>query len=473
MDFLVGGFEKSYGIVGIELKEVDCMTMIHLSIPKQKQPLWIKAERAAFFEQTQLIEGYDDENCWLLFFFKQTFLTAVKTKKMKRTSYASRVWKEGLVYEHPHPFLTGLIDAEKPLNKINYPQLKKKAARHFTRQEQSRILTLFESFIPKKQLLADIKAIFYTCRREGKMFESYTIVREMERLAPESRFVKEISHDLAFASFSEAYHKRETSLYTRDRLYAEDHASVEEKSRHLLNENRKMEHLAHRIGALPPTLSAEEAETFLHTVKDTFHPVDQMYLLEPLISSRPSYDQLTDFLLNLYLEHRCVEPSAGIVQRFDVLPQSDQMAAAAAVLDEIDMRQSLDAVHILLEKILPVLPESTGHLVEKYIEALFSEMEVAELIERIRPLSEKSPSFKKIVRMKEISGDLDHLLELGEGYYHFHQLDQALECFQMEMELQPDRPEPLQWLARVYQDKQMMEESKAYQKLCVDLQKRN
>ncbi|MBN8235861.1 hypothetical protein JF544_11410 [Halobacillus kuroshimensis] len=449
------------------------MTMIHLSIPKQKQPLRLKSGRAAFFEQTQLIEGYDDENCWLLFFFKQTFLTAVKTKKMKRTSYASRVWKEGLVYDQPNPLLTRLIDAEKPLQKINYPQLKKKAARHFTRQEQSRILTLFESFIPKKQLLADIKAIFYTCRREGKMFESYTIVREMVRLAPESRFVQEISHDLAFASASEAYETQEASLFKRDRLYAEEHASMEEKSRLLLNENREVEHLVHRINSLPPSLSAEESAAFLHLVKDTFEPEDQMSLLEPLISSRPSYDQVTDFLFDRYLDQRLVEPSAGIVQRFDIQPHSDQMASAAAMLDKIDMRQSLDAVHILLEKILPVLPESTGHLVEKYIEALFEKMEMEEIIERIRPLSEQSPSFEKIVRMKEISGDLDHLLELGEGYYSFHQLDQALECFQMEMELQPDRPEPLQWLAKVYQDKQMMEESKAYQRLCVDLQKRS
>ena len=73
--------------------------------------------------------------------------------------------------------------------------------------------------------------------------------------------------------------------------------------------------------------------------------------------------------------------------------------------------------------------------------------------------------------MQTISDELDDMQTLGELYYEFRQMDKAIECFDWEMELKPADPKPLQWLAKIYREKGMNQESDIYRQLCVNLQK--
>ena len=124
-----------------------------------------------------------------------------------------------------------------------------------------------------------------------------------------------------------------------------------------------------------------------------------------------------------------------------------------------------------MKRITAKHPDQTRKLLDAFVIRLLETMELEQVHDFLKAFKKKSSLMRKVERMNEIHEDLDCMQELGELYYGFHQLEKSIECFQMEMELKPSAPEPLRWLSKVYADKKMLDESKAYQQLCVDVQK--
>lgn len=73
--------------------------------------------------------------------------------------------------------------------------------------------------------------------------------------------------------------------------------------------------------------------------------------------------------------------------------------------------------------------------------------------------------------MKQLEDDPDHQFELGELYLYFQQLEQSLDCFKWEMELNPDNTKPVQFLSKIYLELGKKEEANAYQQLLIQMQK--
>jgi tetratricopeptide (TPR) repeat protein len=61
--------------------------------------------------------------------------------------------------------------------------------------------------------------------------------------------------------------------------------------------------------------------------------------------------------------------------------------------------------------------------------------------------------------------DPDHMMELGDHYVEFKQYDQAIDCYFWEMELNPQDPEPVWKICKMYQQKGMLKEAAEYQKV--------
>ncbi|WP_226584700.1 tetratricopeptide repeat protein [Halobacillus litoralis] len=448
------------------------MTTILLKTPKQNGSVDLIPERVVFFEQMQVIEAITDkQECYELFFYKHKFLTAVKTTRMKRSSYIAQAFREGFIYESPHPFIHALVSNNSPLKKLSYPQLKKNLGQQYSKEEQARILTFFESFIPKKHLFEDLKTLFYSYRREGKMASAYMIVRELIRFAPNNRFVKELANDLSFSRLSRLYEEDPAEACIRDPLFAEACADSNGRLLLLEKENRWIESLSLSMQEMSVLPTTQKYSLFTNQMKQRVDDNSYVSLLEELSHSISSFEPLTEELLQIYLRDNNLERLAALVMGDKMDLDTDQLQAIADALETMEIKENIENLTPLVLRLVTNNPATTRPLLENYVISLFLVHDLEGVQEAVSRFPGHLPIIKKIERMCQISEDLNHLLELGEAYYELKQVDQAIECFQMEMELKPSDPQPLRWLAKIYQDKKMVHEAKAYQQLCVDVQK--
>ncbi|MEC3885618.1 hypothetical protein VKA52_18000 [Halobacillus sp. HZG1] len=448
------------------------MNPMTIHVKQQKKDVALLPSRVVFYEQMQLVETFNDQSeCHMLFFYKQKYLTAVKTTRLKLHSYVARAFKEGTVYESPHPFIHALIEMNHPLQKISYPQLKKNIARPYSRQEQAKILTFFESFIPKKQLFQDIKSLFYQYRREGNMSGAYRVIRVMRDFAPNNRFVKEMANDLSYREHANQYLEQSHELMERDPLFKETCASFEDHQRLLEKENRWVEATSYLFADFYNQPTSESYQLCRSSFSRYFDNDSRTFLLEQMAQAVPSFESVTEDLFQHYLVNENVHAAAQLYIERDLQLDEAQFNQLKALLEKNRFAEDPENLLPLMKRITDEQPGQSKDLLDAFVIRLLQTQELVQVHESLKSFPNKSSLMKKVERMNDICEDLDCMQELGELYYEFHQLEKSIECFQMEMELKPSTPEPLRWLSKVYADKQMMDESKAYQQLCVDVQK--
>ncbi|REJ09157.1 hypothetical protein DYE48_10580 [Halobacillus trueperi] len=445
-------------------------TTIH--VKQQKDNLVLVPSRVVFYEQMQLVETFDDQSeCHMLFFYKQKYLTAVRTTRLKIHSYVARAFKEGTVYESQHPFLQALIESNAPLQKISYPQLKKKIARPYSRQEQAKILTFFESFIPKKQLFQDMKSLFYQYRREGNMSGAYRVIRVMRDFAPNNRFVKEMANDLSYRKLANLYLAQSHTLMERDPLFKEACTSFDDHQRLLEKEDRWIEASSCQLSHFYNQPTPESYQSYRASLSRHFDCDSRTYILEQMSQAIPSFQPVTEDLFQHYVANENVMGVARLYTERELQLNEEQLNQVEVLLERNRFDETPDNLLPFMKRLTAQHPEQTRALLDAFIIRLLETMELEQVNDSLMSFTKKSSLMRKVERMNEIREDLDCMQELGELYYGFQQLEKSIECFQMEMELKPSTPEPLRWLSKVYADKQMMDESKAYQQLCVDVQK--
>ncbi|WP_394219434.1 hypothetical protein [Halobacillus trueperi] len=448
------------------------MNPMTIHVKQQKHDIALAPSRVVFYEQMQLVETFDDQSqCHMLFFYKQKYLTAVRTTRLKLHSYVARAFKEGTVYESPHPFLQALIETNIPLQKYSYPQLKKKIARPYSRQEQAKILTLFESFIPKKQLFQDMKSLFYQYRREGNMSGAYRVIRVMRDFAPNNRFVKEMANDLSYRKLANLYLEQSQTLMERDPLFKEMCASFEDHQRLLKKEGRWIEACTHQLSHFSNQPTSESYQSYRASLSRHFDSDSRAYILEELSQAIPSFQPVTEDLFQHYV---VIENANAVVRLYterELNLNEEQFKQVEALLEKNRFNETPENLLPFMKRITAHHPDQSRKLLDAFVIRLLETMELEQVHDFLKAFKKKSSLMRKVERMNEIHEDLDCMQELGELYYGFHQLEKSIECFQMEMELKPSAPEPLRWLSKVYADKKMLDESKAYQQLCVDVQK--
>ncbi len=146
------------------------------------------------------------------------------------------------------------------------------------------------------------------------------------------------------------------------------------------------------------------------------------------------------------------------------------------MLEDIQFYQSINQKELneILTHFIPIFPEKEDTFLHHYVQVLLQQQELPFVYKGIQPLKEicKGKSvFDKLEKMLQASEELEEMQRLGEWFFEFKQYEKAIECFSWEMELQPQNPKPLQWLAKVYLEMGMQEESNMYRKLSKDLQK--
>ncbi|WP_088103289.1 hypothetical protein [Halalkalibacter urbisdiaboli] len=448
----------------------------------KKRPITLKAERISLYLQSEVIEAISENNeIYYLFFYKNKFLTALKARKLRRNSFIEDVFKKGIIFKAPHPFINALLSTNHPCQIVDFDNVLRKLKNNYSPQEKAFILTFFESFIPKKQLFQEIQSVYYEYRRNGQNFLSYHIIEILLEFVPKHSWVKQLTSDLAFKNYTATSNENSGNTFVERKLFSkiDEEYYFQQLVNHLERESRWINLIALYIYKLTPTPSINYYQPLVKTLERHFSEEETLHILESLSQQFPSYLPLKKDLFDNYLKIQKLEEVSRLMAIYQFQLTDSQIDTYNELLENWEPQKDIENLEVLqplLKSILNVYPENAEKLLHTFVTSLLKTHELTDVKEWLAPFKEDHKNlevFNKVDSMKRLSQDLDQMQKLGELYYEFHQFDKGIECFSWEMELKPTDPKPLHWLSRVYREKGMTEESDAFQKLCSNLHRRD
>ncbi|MGP4079973.1 hypothetical protein ACTWQL_08640 [Pseudalkalibacillus sp. R45] len=452
----------------------------------QKNPIELRAERMALYRQGEIIEAISKDNeVYYLFFYKYQFLTAVKSTRLRRLSFIQHAFADGMVFNAPHPLINKFLASNHPCKIVSYKLLLNKLEKSYTSQEKAFILTFFESFIPKKQLFNEIKSVFYQYNRNGQTFLGYQIVRILIDFAPDHSLVEQLATDIKVEKYADLYRRESDKILSKDPIFAEkalyakkdSDKSFQQLTDRLEKDNRWIDLVALFSHKLTKTPSAEFYRPLIRLLEQHFNEQEKMFFLETLSEEITDFIPLQHDLFVHYVQHHKIEEVSRMMTNYDFELSNSQIEIFGDLLEQLDLKKHTfepEMLHTLLKPILTQYPDKGETLLKKSVVSLLKSYDLDYIENWLEPFKDIRNDLEvvgKIHVMVELLDDPDQMQALGELYYEFREMDQAVECFSWETELKPDDPKPLQWLAKAYGEMGMPQESEAYRQMCINLQK--
>ncbi|MBA2176644.1 hypothetical protein H0266_17285 [Halobacillus locisalis] len=460
------------------------MSLPTVTLKAKHQASPVTVDRMTIYEQCQIIEARDDENHrYYLFFHKHHYLNYVSASKRPNSSFVSLAFQRGITFSGSHPLTQSLLSPS--YKKQNFNTLFETLQHRWGHEETALIATYFHPFIKKPKLAHFIQTLFYKERRNGKMLSCYRILQLLEDFAPNHPLSDAFSGDLQFGQYEQRYKHDDEQLLLQDPIRVEKtlfHNRENTDSYQSLQslyekQSRSLEKTALSIDRAVRTQSTGDYEALL-----------------PLLSGYSDEDRLA-FLTDLY--ERGLTTPFFLQDYWDTLIKNHRPERALSLMDEHEIRLTphqsktlIDLVrqHPLLSaslspkswEVLTSLfmksdqPAHAKEILQQAISDLLNEYDPPYIVQWARPF-ESDPALKPIIdklkEMETLSDDPNHQRRLGELYYEFRQSKRAIECMSWDMELYEKDPQPVQWLAKLYQEEGMQEEHKAYQQLYITMMK--
>ncbi|KGP74129.1 hypothetical protein [Pontibacillus yanchengensis] len=462
------------------------MSTTTISVKDQKHTYTFNLERMTIYKQSKIIEARDAEaQLFYLFFYKDSYINTVKAKELKPNSHAANAFEHGVTFQAPHPLIDATLAASGPYKKHRFNDLFPKLQKQHTLQETTLIATFFESFIKKEQLMKFIKTLYNEDRRSGKMYACYRIYRVAQAFAPTHSWVKSLAGELDFKKYAPLYEKLDASLFEKDPIYVEqflyENRDTPERfnqlSTFLQQQGRWIDDIALSIDRFNKQQTNELYEAIHEKIKVHFESDELIRLLEDLYERAPNLEPLQQDILDTYLKQDQPERALKLIATHHIELHPSQVKTFDHIVDHIDLESSsvsIEELNTVIGSLFTSIPKQAETLLQKALRMLMKEHSISYIQQWLNPLRdvpEAQQTIAKVDQIQELEDDPNKQLQLGELYYEFNQLNQAIECFSWEMELNEQNPKPVQWLSKLYNELGMNHEAKAYQQLYVDMVK--
>lgn len=447
---------------------------------KNKEVITLKMTRINFYLRSKIIEAWSAEGqVYYLFFYKNTFLTACKAKRIKLRSFIEDSFKKGITFEPPHPIALRSVHSTQPYKVPDSKQLLKKLHNHFSPYEKAFILTFFESFFPKKELYKQIQEIYYHFRRNGQMFASYQIIRILHEFAPKNSWAKQTANLIEYTKYSSLYREYSNELLNKDVISGERLLyNMREKKNYLdllksslLADGCVLDAAALAIEHFLATPEKSSYQILLERLHMVFSEEEVCEILSDLSSKRPGFPMLQKDLLEKLLNLHRYEEATRLLAEGELPPSALSHKAFDSIVELILFEAPGIHYERLNTFLIPLVhsdPEKAEKVITKCVVLLMKEYDIDYVVNWLAPIKACNPSlsiFEKVEHMKNFKDDPDKQLDLGKLYYEFKLFDQALDCFSWEMELDAANPMPVEWLAKIYKEMGLEHESQAYVQL--------
>ncbi|MEA3321363.1 MAG: hypothetical protein U9Q88_15245 [Bacillota bacterium] len=456
-----------------------------INIQHEKKHLHLNPTNLYMYQGFQVIEAYNEEHteCYYLFFYKTSYLTGKSTSKIKRKSQLSTILQKGIRFSPDHPLLAYLLAH----NRIHiFPALTplwEKIQKRYSPLEASNILTIFDNYMKKEKITKVMKEFALQYRREGQLLHTYQLLRLITDIYPANKWAQEMSKSLQYQSYQALYTPAPPSLLSKDPLYVEkycyNHINQDDLENLLLQllqkEDRKMEQLSLYSHLLVRSTSADHTlyEQMIASFPVDFTNDDKVGLLSYILRKRAIHHEgLYHDLLGLLKKSNRYEDLLILLTKNQALITEKDLPYVQEALLHVKWKEKSDWLsNLTFQFDDDVSPKQVQALFQTFVPNLIESKGLDYTEQWIAPYSSRYPGIPilmKIKKMAALKDDPDQMYALGELYYEFKQLSEAVECFNWELELDPTNIRSIKWLSKLYLEMGMVEESKSYQYMLKD-----
>lgn len=439
------------------------------------------------YQGFQVIEAYNDEqnDCYYLFFYKDQFLTAKKTLRIKRISTLKQILTKGIHIPNPNPIINTLISANSIKTLPTIDSIWKKVNKSYPKNEALHVLTLFNNYLKKERIQEIIKNTYYELRREGKLLHAYQILVTILQSSPTNKWAKSIISNVQYMKYSTRYSNGLDNLITIDPLYAENMLYQQLDSLPSISLLVDKLHREHR--------TFEQIALFYYLLTKSEYDIDvaKVFLL---LSRTFSEEESTSFFISTYNQSNSSRNKASLFKHLlSTAIRNGQTDQAYRLITSHNEPLSVDQINMfiqVIEKLNSTYPidftclkadllrfanyDQTNTVLSFLLPRLFANHNIEFIYQWLEPFHYQRtslPVIEKLKTMYMIKDDPDQQHYMGELYYELRLLPQAIDCFNWDFELNPTNARPLKWLTKLYRELGMVEESKSYQYLFQQMQK--
>ncbi|WP_226671210.1 hypothetical protein [Metabacillus litoralis] len=457
-----------------------------ISVKDHKQDITLTVKGLYFFQGFQVLESYTPQNdeCYYLFFYKNRFLTGKKTAKIKQKSYLKLILTKGIFIPSPHPLLSSFLSNQSIQTFTTLITLWKTINNTYQKTEAFHILTAFDCYLKKEDILSLMKKAFLQFRRSGKFLHAYRILRLAQEKYPTNKWSNSLITHIDYQKYSIRYQSEIEALLTYDPLHAENQLYLHKEADHiyallqkkLRSESRILECLAlhlHNLSTNPHSFNHyfDEIQVILHSNFTKQEAISILYNLYNQQSSNENKDKVQQHLLSILVSAKQYKDIFTILTENPTSLSPSQTDLLVEAINHLDGK-SLSFETFQAEHLASTNGQQLEKLIVTLLPRLFETHDIKYTYNWLQPFMHLPlPSINTIKKMYEISEEPDKQLDMGELYYELKQLPQAIDCFLWDIEMNPTNSIPIRWLIKLYGELGMVEESKSYQYLYKQIQK--
>ncbi len=455
-----------------------------------QQEVMLEVSGLYIFQGLQVMEAFtsNKNECFYLFFYKNKFITGKRTTKMRRKSTLYQLVTQGAYLTSPSPIIHSIL-AQNDIH--SFPALNltwKKLKKTYNQVECAHILTSFDSYLKRDSIISILKDMCLQFKRDGDFLQAYRILQIIVERYPLNLWANDLIRHMDFQKYSIKYQSKIESLLSYDPLHSENQLYLQMNSsisfeillEKLHSESRQLECVALYCHKL--SLDSENFEYYFPQLLD-------------ILSANFSKQESISILYNVYenyLANSVVNKEKIQEHLLNQLFSTMRYKEAFFILTQCNRPLSIRQIDSLILSIKNLEPSYSPHLddfqASILINANANQLEelttllIPWLLEKddihylyywLKPLFQQLPYslVETIKTMYKIKEEPDQQHYMGELYYQFNQLPQAIECFLWDVELNPTNPRPIKWLTKLYSELGMVEESISYQYLYKEVQK--
>ncbi|WP_270182694.1 tetratricopeptide repeat protein [Alkalihalobacillus sp. CinArs1] len=450
-----------------------------VTLISNQKPVQLRIERLAIHHRMKILEAVKSNGSkFYLFFYKDDFITG-KSIEVKPESLIEKAFQQGIVLNAPHPLITKFLDPQTIVLKSTKHVLQS-IQRKYSPQEVVLIFSYFESFLQKEKIIHLQKKYFYEYRRNGQLRLAFKILMIALYADSTSKWAQDLSNQLDFQKVKSMYEWGGQELQAADSLYAEiaTYEDLVSGTPYLASlykrDGRRIEHAAlslHHYLVSPH----DENEKKLPSLDIPLTNHERALLLWNMYSEAPHIPALRKRVFESLIDlNKNTEAINLLLSRQDEISERE----CEQLLKVFESPQThLDEIELPLLQNCLCIEENRRHLpllLQTLVPKLLERYEIDFVFEWLKPLYEDNkelPILTTIQTMAEIHDDPDKQFQLGKLYHKLRQYNEAIKCFDWEMEMHPTDPTPVQWLTKVYREMGKIEESDAYMSIYTQMQR--
>ncbi|GAE95322.1 hypothetical protein JCM21714_4547 [Gracilibacillus boraciitolerans JCM 21714] len=446
------------------------MTTIQLT--NNKKTITLEIQQLIIYKQAKIIEATNNQNQYYsIIFYKDRFINAKKTSSIRLQSFLRTALTNGYTFSGDHPLIKALLSGDKSFRLTTNNQMVTKLQDKYNDIEMLYILAMFDNFLDEKKIQALCRKTFYQYRRNGQVFKAFRILINFVQIRPpHDKFAQDMLHHFDFQKFSDQY--KDIDQLTKkwsDPLYLESvffeqgfpKVSINPLLQQYHIDNRKFDQLS--LYFLNDS-QMDDLTKLSNLAKELLTEKGQVQLWELLLKEQQNSEQIIKKLVEL-------NSYTAILNYYLNNPQSNiDLKLLKEALEQIPSHELIENYQQLLSILTTSFKNDSAQLdkvLHVAIKKLLKHLSLPDILESLSDT--ELPIIKKIKKMEQLSDNPDKQLALGEIYYNLELYDQAITCFEWEMELSPNNPAPINYLYKCYQAKGDKEQANTYRQLMANI----